>query len=201
MGRGDGLCAMAGVDEVNPRTNEKYSCASLFGQFMKSPVGQVFVLFVLTIPLGIWSLVVASDSFSILDEAVGDFHAIVEAWAVSPITDIEVVGSAPGDECRAGWTPFATPPAWPGSNSGPCACPSSSYQPFNTASQSEYTQGLAYVYGSDRSVSVGKWKTSTCSSSSTTTTLDYQRWSTSPYCGSYWGSCIKSTDGVHCSVK
>ena len=140
-----GFWKLVGLDEVNPDTGETYSCIQQTGHFMKSPWGQVFTLIVFTVPLGIWSIVVAQDSFDILDGAVGNFNTLLDTWKTPPFTNITVVGSSA--TCPDGFTLYAKPPEWPGSKAGPCACPAAAYQPFNTATNNELNAGLSSVFG------------------------------------------------------
>lgn len=55
------------------------------------PSGQLFMLFCFTVPIGIWSLVVAQDSYDILEDAIGDFEGILRNWETVPITNITAV--------------------------------------------------------------------------------------------------------------
>merc|ERR1740117_7831 len=112
-----------------------------------SPVGQLVMLILITIPLGIYSLIVAQDSYDKLTEAVGQFNDILDTWAVKPLTAVEAVAS--GGSCSSGYSKLATA-NWPELSSVPCACPGLTYQPFNQATSGQITTAATTVYGYGR---------------------------------------------------
>jgi hypothetical protein len=189
---------------------QKIGTGTWINWLLAHPYGQLVLLFAFTVPIGIVSLVFAQDSYDKLNDAVAAFKTIIDNWKLVPVIDVAVANFNPsGSSCPSGYEP-AFSMTWPGARSGPCACPSTSYQPFNRAEDSDLTSALRYVYGTKRSTLVGYWQTTRCSG---------KKLSSSGYvydgpqsCGSgafpcgaqlcsngYPGSCAKTGSSISCT--
>ena len=76
------------------------SCFAALKYWTSHPLGQVALLVLVSLPLGIYSIVVAQDSYNKLKDAVGEFEDILATWAVKPLTALEV--KPLGSSCSTG---------------------------------------------------------------------------------------------------
>ena len=83
-----------------------------------------FFLVIYALIMSIISIQAAATAYSVFDAATGGLQSIVNSWNVEPIVGIELVANS--DSCSNGYTAL-TFPAWPGSASSACACPSGAY--------------------------------------------------------------------------
>ena len=118
---------MGGGDVEPPSEPTCSQKASAWGLWAVShPKGQLAMLFLFTLPLGIWGLVNSQKSYDALSEAVSDFDKILVNWRQVPFTKVKVISRdsqcSTQTEGGVAYVDFGGM-TWPGANPGPCACP------------------------------------------------------------------------------
>jgi len=148
-------------------SGKEVSCFAYVRWLLAHPIGQLIILFLIILPLGIYSIVIAQDSYDKLDSAVGKFNDLIDMWEVKTLTALEVKNA--GSSCSAGYEKFATLES-PAVASGLCACPGLAWQPFNQASTSQINTAVSNLYGYGRRRRgspagpeyLGEWQSSYC---------------------------------------